>query len=189
MPNVRFDDYDVVAAILVIVILVVVVIGSTAWAIVGRIPTSLASLLNTGALVVITAFYALFTFYLVRESRKGREQRVAPTLVLDNRGKRPGVLVVKNIGNGPAIDLTIQARLKPGSRGPELRINRTHLPVGAAVSIFENDLHNLRSPGDELYDKYDEIVVDFDYTIKTGKSDSGSYTKGLSKIRPSSDLR
>lgn len=186
MPRLRFYGWTGIVFLAFIAALGVM-LGSLYFVWRGEIQSEVASLLNTAALVIVTAIYALITFLLLGESIKDREQRVAPTLVLDVQ-EDPPIVVVENIGNGPAINLTIITHLAPGPDPPQLRIDDTHLKVSDTISLFEGDLHNLRFANDELYQEYDGIVVEFYYTTNTGKSDSDSATKALSEIEPGLNL-
>ena len=89
----------------------------------GLLTPEFVSATATSVLVLITAGYAVLTLQLVRETRRSREQEVVPAFKLGIKPWAIGVygVQIRNIGNGPAQDISATVSLQPD--GPEGKSN------------------------------------------------------------------
>ena len=102
---------------------------------------TIAAIILTAALVLITAYYAWQTNRTVEELRKARSANIVPriTLSFDYLGPKLAFLVIANNGIGPAIDVRAEIRYEPG--GPT--------KVWKAPVMTPGERHRMRLPDRE----------------------------------------
>ena len=147
----------------------------------GLLTPEFVSAAATSVLVLITAGYAVLTLQLVRETRRSREQEVVPAFKL---GIKPWAISIygvqiRNIGNGPAQDISATVSLQPD--GPEGKVTYQNVAPGDAIPV-PKPFHETRLDQDTL-DKYNNLKVDGKaYDIFGNPHDiSDTYNLGLVK--------
>ena len=81
-------------------------------------------------LTVITLVYAVITYWMATETKRGRQQEIRP--VLDFHADKFMSKIV-NLGQGPARDVDLTLTFQPD--GVSHRIQRQSLPAGAEIHI------------------------------------------------------
>lgn len=126
------------------------------------ISSSVASVATTTLLVLLTAFYALSTYGMVRETRrmaeetrKSREQEIRPVIEFH---AREVYSQIANIGDGPARNVDLNLTLLPS--GLTHTIREQSLPSGESISIPAEPFSSIRDRG---FLELQEQGLDFDW--------------------------
>ncbi|HYP24650.1 MAG TPA: hypothetical protein VEV43_13855 [Actinomycetota bacterium] len=100
----------------------------------------MATEILTGALVVITAYYAWQNLRMVQEMRAARVAAIQPRLVptVEHLPAGHANLRVINVGPGAALDVDIHLKLDPG--GPDIHYTTSVIPAG--------EFHDFMIPSD-----------------------------------------
>jgi hypothetical protein len=111
------------------------------------------------ALVGVTAWYAWQTREMVREMRRARVLSLLPKLVLDVKMVGPtfGVIVVRNVGTGPALDAELTLVLEGDAPVREEREFQAHV-------IAQGEQHEFLPPDpvnsmDELVSRHPTVAL------------------------------
>lgn len=156
---------------------------------------------NSGALTVMftavvtlaTAVYAALTWVLVKETRMMREVQTEPKLQVTVGSFDFSIQIVrlhiKNIGLGPALNVTFKPQVLAGGKSAEKL-----LAEFTDVNFFSVGLKHF-GPGQERVSAYTQLAEDYDgkmasmlaidvtYSSSTGKSYSESLVVDMSELK------
>ncbi len=128
---------------------------------------------NSGAITIIftavvalsTVVYALLTAYLVIETKKIREVQTEPRIEMVIEPLEEAIniirLRIKNIGLGPAINVTFNPKVLGGDEGAKKLLSEF-----MDTTFFKKGLNYL-GPSQKVYSKYTEMTKDFEQKIKS----------------------
>lgn len=126
---------------------------------------------NSGAINVIfssvvtiaTAVYAVLTWKLVSETRQMRQVQTEPKIEITLRSVDEAIhiqrLHVRNIGLGPAMQLTIRPKVLAGEEGAQSLINEL-----TQTNFFTSGISYL-GPGEQRYSHYTQMTENFEAKI------------------------
>ena len=126
---------------------------------------TIATLVLTFALVVITAHYAWQTQRMVREMRDSRELSVLPKITIDLTylGPLNAVPTLTNVGSGPALNADLEVVFEPVDpdvQPPEVRRLRWNvIAPGERIRLFPPDAGNRLMTTDEMATRYARVRV------------------------------
>lgn len=128
--------------------------------------SDLTAFISAGAtvvLVIVTTAYVILTGRLVSETRDARQQEVMPVMNLELESYMMGALspMIRNIGNGPAVDVEATVRLEPD--GEEYEIGSKNIAPGEfAMSPYP-------AVGGDSHEDYNKLSVHGFYTDVFGQ--------------------
>jgi Co/Zn/Cd efflux system component len=125
--------------------------------------------LSTILLVSVTGIYAFLTWLLVIENRRARREQRAPSFSIDTDLFGPRI---KNIGNGPAVDLEVEFALTSEEQRTETVISRDNLIPGDTVWIAKEPFAAVTDEKSDISDKFSKIEISINYSDMFGKPGS-----------------
>lgn len=121
------------------------------------------SVIFTGTVTIATVVYAVLTWILVSETRKMRKVQTEPKLEITLRSVDESIhiqrLHIKNIGLGPALQITFNPKVMSG--GKEAKALLTEL---IKTNFFHTGISYL-GPGEERYSHYTQMQKNHDAKI------------------------
>ena len=121
------------------------------------------SVIFTGVVTLATAIYAVLTWQLVSETRRMRKVQTEPKLEVTLRSVDDAIhiqrLHVRNIGLGPALQITFVSNVVSGGEGAEALLNEF-----TETNFFRTGISYL-GPGEERYSHYTEMHENHDAKI------------------------
>jgi hypothetical protein len=106
-------------------------------------------------LTALTALYVFFTFSILRENIRQREQNIQPAFAMRLEGN--GVKVT-NVGNGPAIDTKISLTLTSQEGRETSSLDNQDIPAGESIHFSNGPFMNIGGdvargeyPGGEIH--------------------------------------
>ena len=131
------------------------------------ISPTLASAITTLILVIITAVYVYFTWKLASESKRAREQAIAPAFMLDFRGsdsiEEVDNLFLVNIGQGPAYNVKTRISLR---NTPNSVIDRLCQRKSDPYNFQTIDLANVPNLSKDHYVRIDRDLQDLESDLE-----------------------
>lgn len=147
----------------------------------------------SGVVAVSTLVYAALTWYLVRETRLMRHAQTTPKVAVFYRNRDEWIslldVVVKNIGLGPAYDVSFQLGAEPASSGADALLADLQ-----ERNLFSSGVRFL-APGQEYSSYFTNVTEKFEekmaaririlvrYRAASGNRYTDEYTIDLSEIR------
>lgn len=123
-----------------------------------------ATAIATIMLVVVTGIYATFTYQMMLETRRSREQEIMPVFEFQPEEIRS---YIQNVGGGPARKLDLTSLLPANE---SVRVKRQSVPSGSAIAITAEPFSSLadrtfqdlqlESERIDLYEVEDENIWD-----------------------------
>lgn len=117
----------------------------------------------TGVVTIATAVYAVLTWKLVSETRQMRQVQTEPKIEITLRSVDEAIhiqrLYVRNIGLGPALQLTFRPKILAGAEGAQVLIDEL-----TKTNFFTSGLSYL-GPGEQRYSHYTQMTENFDAKI------------------------
>jgi hypothetical protein len=117
----------------------------------------------TGVVTIATAVYAVLTWKLVSETRQMREVQTEPKIEITLRSVDEAIhiqrLQVRNIGLGPALQLTFRPKVLAGGGGAQTLIDEL-----TKTNFFTSGLSYL-GPGEQRYSHYTQMTENYDAKI------------------------
>ena len=119
----------------------------------------------SGVVTVATTVYAVLTWKLVSETRHMRKVQTEPKIEITLRAVDEAIhiqrLHVKNIGLGPALQLTFKPKVLAGEEGAQSLINEL-----TQTHFFKSGISYL-GPGEQRYSHYTQMTENFEAKISS----------------------
>ncbi len=117
----------------------------------------------TGVVTVATAVYAVLTWQLVSETRQMRQVQTEPKVEISLRSVAEAIhiqrLHIRNIGLGPALNVTFHPKVLSGGDGAQSLLDEL-----TETNFFRTGIGYL-GPGEERYSHYTEMSENHDQKI------------------------
>lgn len=117
----------------------------------------------SGVVTIATAVYAVLTWKLVSETRQMRKVQTEPKIEITLRSADEAIhiqrLHVRNIGLGPALQLTFRPKVLTGEDGARSLIDEL-----TQTNFFKSGISYL-GPGEQRYSHYTQMTENFDAKI------------------------
>lgn len=124
-------------------------------------------------LVVITAFYVVLTWRMVKEMRKARESEIEPYVVssLNPYGPAYAQIRIDNIGRGPALNVKVRIAVHPNNDAlTRVWQHPVMLPDSSYTFLLPSRTQTGSLPSiRQLTDEYSEISTEIDWINSFGR--------------------
>lgn len=147
----------------------------------------------TGVVTISTVVYAFLTAKLVSETRKMRQVQTEPKIVVTTKPREEWInlihMFVKNIGQGPAFDITFKITSESGGDGANTIIKDFIKSEFINTGLkYLGPNHELASGWTQMTEKFDDkietvLVIDVSYKSSTGELYSDTYRLDFSEYK------